>query len=40
MSSSSQSAQKIKPLLIALVVIGCALETFGIHALTGWMQTQ
>jgi hypothetical protein len=35
-----KGADMLKLALIALVVVGCALETFGIHALTGWMQTQ
>jgi hypothetical protein len=35
-----KGADMLKLALIALVLVGCALETIGIHALTGWMRTQ
>jgi hypothetical protein len=30
----------MKVLLIAIIVIGCILETAGIHGFTQWMTTQ
>jgi hypothetical protein len=27
-------------LMIVTILIGCVLETFGVHGLTIWMQTQ
>ncbi len=35
-----KGADMLKLALIALVLAGCALETFGIHGLTTWMRTQ
>ncbi|MCC6649718.1 MAG: fibronectin type III domain-containing protein [Candidatus Eisenbacteria bacterium] len=35
-----KGADMLKLVIVAVVLIGCALETFGIHGLTTWMQTQ
>lgn len=35
-----KGADMLKLALIALILVGCALETCGIHALTSWMRTQ
>lgn len=35
-----KGADMLKLLLIAVIVIGCLLETAGVHGLTRWMETQ
>ena len=37
---SLKGADLLKITIVIVIVIGCALETFGIHGLTTWMQTQ
>ena len=37
---SLKGADLIKVVIIAVVVVGCVLETFGIHGLTQWLVTQ
>ncbi|MBI5169339.1 MAG: fibronectin type III domain-containing protein [Candidatus Eisenbacteria bacterium] len=35
-----KGADMLKLVIVAVVIAGCLLETFGIHTLTVWMQTQ
>ena len=35
-----KGADMLKLLIVATVIAGCVLETFGVHGLTTWMQTQ
>ena len=35
-----KGADMLKLAVVAVVIVGCLLETFGIHGLTTWMQTQ
>ena len=35
-----KGADMLKLAIVAVVIVGCVLETFGIHTLTVWMQTQ
>ncbi|MFN8588549.1 MAG: fibronectin type III domain-containing protein [Candidatus Eisenbacteria bacterium] len=35
-----KGADMLKLVIVAVVVVGCLLETFGIHGFTQWMQTQ
>jgi hypothetical protein len=37
---SLKASDLMKVALIAIIVVGCALETAGIHTLTGWMSSQ
>ena len=37
---SQQGADMLKLLMILTILVGCVLETFGVHGLTTWMQTQ
>ena len=37
---SLKGADLIKLVIVGLVVVGCALESFGVHGLTQWMATQ
>jgi len=38
--SGLKAADMLKLLVIATIVVGCVLETMGIHGLTHWMETQ
>jgi hypothetical protein len=35
-----KGADALKLVIVAVVIVGCVLESFGIHGLTQWMQTQ
>jgi hypothetical protein len=35
-----KGADMLKLAIVAIVLLGCALETFGVHGFTLWMQTQ
>jgi hypothetical protein len=37
---SLKGADMLKLTIVAVVIIGCALETAGIHGLTLWLRTQ
>jgi hypothetical protein len=37
---SLKASDLMKVALITIIVVGCALETAGIHLLTGWMSSQ
>lgn len=35
-----KGADMLKLIIVALLIVGCVLESFGVHGLTTWMQTQ